>query len=444
MLKYETEKKGGNLNVKKWLTLFIILCSLIITGCETDKIPAKTNEETDVNKTEVQESNTDEPVNNTIISTKEKNQAEENTNKISNSESEMKQDDVYENLSVHFIDVGQADATLFEYTSNEEDYNVLFDTGNWNRNDVKAYLNSQGIDSLDVIIGSHPHADHIGQMELLLEDIDIDEVWMSGDTTTSQTFARVLNAIESSDVEYDEPRAGDVFDMGPLTIEFFNPDRLSDDLHEGSLSAKFSYGEVSFLLTGDAETQTEQAMIDRGYDLQADVLQLGHHGSDTSTTSAFLAEVSPTKAVISAGENNSYGHPHESVIERVLEADVTLYNTIQHGTIIMRTDGQEIEVYTENGSSISPTVSGSQKDSELSHSKPVISSDDVPETDDCIDINEAPVIELEDIIHIGQARAKELITLRSFSSIEEMDKISGIAAGRLSDIISEGKACVGG
>ncbi|WP_054636938.1 MBL fold metallo-hydrolase [Thalassobacillus sp. C254] len=129
------------------------------------------------------------------------------------------------------MDVGQADATLFEYGYDGEDYTILFDAGNWNQNNVVDYLHSQDIESLDVMMLSHPHADHIGQADTILDQFTVEEVWMSGDTHTSQTFERVMDAIDESDVAYEEPRAGEVYDVGPLAIETVNPD--------SSLQSKF-------------------------------------------------------------------------------------------------------------------------------------------------------------------------------------------------------------
>ncbi|GAE36661.1 MBL fold metallo-hydrolase [Halalkalibacter akibai] len=362
---------------------------------------------------------------------------------------ENPRDGPLEGLKVHFIDVGQADATLFEFSHDGEDFRILFDAGNWNRNDVLNYLNTHRISHIDILIGSHPHADHIGQMDQILNEIDVTEVWMSGDTTTSQAFQRVLDAIESSGVSYHEPRAGEIFDVGPLEIQILNPDRLTGDVHEGSIAAKFTYGETSFILTGDAETQTERAMLSRGFDLEADVLQLGHHGSSTSTIPEFLAAVNPAIAIVSAGENNQYGHPHDEVINRVIEAGIDVYGTYVHGTIIIKSDGQSLTVLTKEDGTLSPSSSGSSPPSSTSTNSTsesiAGSSSSLEKTTsnaNCVDINSASDSELQEITHIGPARAEELIQLRPFNSLDDMSRISGIAAGRLADIKEEGLACV--
>ncbi len=340
----------------------------------------------------------------------------------------------FEGLRVHFINVGQADATLFEYTAEGEDYRILFDAGHWQEKNLLEYLQVKEIEHIDIMIGSHPHADHIGQMDIILEAIDVNEVWMSGDILSSQTFLNVIDAIEASEVDYHEPRAGEVYDVGPLEVKVLNPDQITGDVHEGSISILFTYGQTSFLLTGDAEEKTEQAMIDLGYHLGADVLKLGHHGSSTSTIPAFLQAVNPSVAVVSAGIDNDYGHPHKEVVDRVIETGIELYATYEHGTIIIESDGETLQIVTEQDGDIE-----SSNEPVFKEEEPII--DDVVESN-CIDLNEASVEVLEEISHIGEERARTLLELRPFESIEELVRIEGIGEGRLADIIEEGLACV--
>ncbi|MCE7792914.1 MBL fold metallo-hydrolase [Salipaludibacillus sp. CUR1] len=412
---------------------------------EAEESASETNEAADENEETNEETNETNSAENDSESGN--NNPSENDN---NNTEESEEFTELEELAVHFIDVGQADATLFKYSYEGERYKVLFDTGNWNRNDVANYLNDQGISSIDIMIGSHPHADHIGQMDTIINEFDVSEVWMSGDTTTSQTFQRVMDAIEESDADYYEPRTGDIFDVGPLEITIINPDSLTGDVHEGSISAVFKYGETSFILTGDAEEQTEQAMVDRGFDLDSDVLQVGHHGSSTSTIQPFLDAVAPDIAIISAGENNQYGHPHDEVVERILTADVDLYGTYVHGTIIVESDGESLNVLTKEDGTVTPPSTGQTAPSDSANDSETNAENETTETEEesseptdgaCIDINSASQSELEEIIHIGPARAEELIDLRPFGSLDDLTRVSGIAEGRLTDIKDEGKAC---
>lgn len=225
------------------------------------------------------------------------NASEENDNNAAGEEEQNgnSQPQAEGELEVHFIDVGQGDATLFK----GPDFTILVDAGRHDRNDVVPYLESQEIETLDLLIGTHPHADHIGQMDRVIEAFEVEEVWMSGDEHTTQTFERVLDAILDSDAGYYEPRAGEDFTIGSSVVEVVSPDSLTGDFHEGSLSFRVVYGDVSFLFTGDAESQTEREMIESDHDLTADIFQLGHHGSSTSNTRDFLHAVDPEIAIYS-------------------------------------------------------------------------------------------------------------------------------------------------
>ncbi|GGK35699.1 hypothetical protein GCM10010965_30830 [Caldalkalibacillus thermarum] len=313
----------------------------------------------------------------------------------------------------HFIDVGQGDATLLQ----GPDFTVLIDAGRHDRNDVVPYLQSVGVESIDLLVLTHPHADHIGQADKVLNTFEVTEVWMSGDEHTSLTFERVIDAIAESGANYNEPRAGEVYEIGSLTIEVVNPDELTGDFHEGSISLRAIYGDIKFLFTGDAEAQTEKAMIERGHDLKAHIFQAGHHGSSTSNTQEFLEAVQPEIIIYSAGKDNPYGHPHKEVVQRILDMGIALYGTDVHGTVIVETDGKTYEINTEVGGEIEIPV-------------------------ECIDINSASFEELQQIVHIGPERAQQIIELRPFYSLDDLLRVDGIGPSRLQDIKDQGLACV--
>lgn len=332
-------------------------------------------------------------------------------------------------LIVHYIDVGQADATLFEYSSDGIDYRILIDAGNWNRTDVLDYLDKNNITHLDILIGTHPHADHIGQIDQILMTLDVGEVWMSGEMVASDTFSRVLDALESTGVSYHEPRAGDNYDIGPLILEIVNPEKRTGDVHKSSISLRAVYGDVTFMFTGDAEHETENEIINNNLEVESTFLQLGHHGSNTSTSSEFLKAINPEVAIYSAGSGNSYGHPHQEVIDRVLSNDIALYGTDIHGTIIVRTNGTNYDITSE-------------RTSQIEHKqKQTNTTDNITA---CINLNQASLTEIEQIIHIGENRAANVIELRPIESLDELTKINGIGPARLADILEENKACIGG
>lgn len=318
-------------------------------------------------------------------------------------------------LVAHFIDVGQGDATLFEF----DGYTVLIDTGNWNGEETVQYLEAQGVEKLDIVVGTHPDADHIGQLDQVLEQFETGEVWMSGNASTSDVFIRALEAIEANEVDYYEPRAGETFDVGKMEIEVLHPEEVTGQANEESISLKLAYGNVRFIMTGDAGVNEEQEMIGRGADLDAEILHLGHHGSNTSTSNAFLKAVSPEVAIYSAGLDNSYGHPHAEVLAAVENAGAEVYGTDVNGTIRVETDGTSYKIVEKQKG---VPVEGKNR---------------------CIDINIASSAELQEIDGIGPAFAEDIIAARPFESLDELDEIKGIGQGTIDAINEQGLACIG-
>ncbi len=325
-------------------------------------------------------------------------------------------------LKAHFIDVGQADATLLQFQDDDEEVNVLIDTGDWTRTDTVAYLHSKNIEAIDIIAISHPHADHIGQLDKIITEFDVTEVWMNGETVTSDVFVKSLDAIETHGVDYYEPKVGEIFDIGSLQIEVLHPQALTGSLNNNSLVLRATYGDVTFLFTGDAEQQAERDMLSGGVNLKSTILHMGHHGSKTSSTPDFLEAVNPEIGIYSAGTGNSYGHPDPEVLGLAKKRNLPVYGTDTHGTIIVETDGESYHVLTnEQGTLPNETTKNA-----------------------CVDINKATADELQRIIHIGKALAPQLIQLRPFHSLDELVKINGIGPARLDDIKAEGLACLGG
>jgi competence protein ComEC len=249
-------------------------------------------------------------------------------------------------LVVRVLDVGQGDAMLLTHP----EVTLLIDTGRFDRSDVVPLLRRHGVTAIDVLVITHPHADHIGQFDRVMEAFPVAEVWWSGAVATTRTFERALAALEASDARYEEPRGGQVTTVGPLRIEVLHPgsgDSLRG-LNDASISLRITYGAFRLITTGDAERAAEAQMVARWSDrLAADVLRLGHHGSSTSTTPAFLDAVSPSVAIYSAGAGNSYGHPHPEVVERITGRGIVLHGTDRDGTVTIETDGITFEVRTE-------------------------------------------------------------------------------------------------
>lgn len=330
-------------------------------------------------------------------------------------------------LVVHFIDVGQGDATLIQGPQ----VAILIDAGRHDRNDVVPYLKQQGVTRLDLVIITHPHADHLGQLPQVMRAFEVQEVWMSGEAHPTRSFERALDAVLESEAGYHEPRAGESLELGPIRLQVLNPEALTGDLHEGSLSVRIVHDQVAFVFTGDAEAHTEEAMLRRGWPVQAAVLHLGHHGSRTSSSPAFVEAVAPRIAVYSAGQGNSYGHPHPEVIQRLRAMGIDVYGTDVHGTIRIVSDGKEFQVLPSRPL---PPVTGATG----SNGERLVGCEPGQ-----LDVNTAAEEELLRIVHIGPARARAIVAMRPLADLGQLAEIRGIGPARFQDILSQGLACVG-
>lgn len=251
-------------------------------------------------------------------------------------------------LKVHYIDVGQADGILIE---NNGQF-MLIDAGNNADADlVVNYLKSKGVSKLDYVIATHPHEDHIGGMDNVINTFSIGKIIMPNAVTTTKTYEDVLNAISNKGLKITAPKTGDKYTLGGASFTILAPNAAGyDNLNNYSVVIKLTYINNSFLFAGDAETISENEMINKGLDLKADVLKLGHHGSNTSTSQAFLDKVNPKYAVVSVGKDNSYGHPHKTVMDRLKAKGIKLYRTDESGTIVATTDGNIISFNVSEGS----------------------------------------------------------------------------------------------
>ena len=242
-------------------------------------------------------------------------------------------------LRVDFLNVGQADCALL---STKGHYMVIDGGNNGDADTILSYLEGQGVEKLDAVVGTHPHEDHIGSLDAIINHFDVDAVYMPKIMHTSKTSEDVLDAVANKGLKIKSPSPGDTIDFNGLEIEVLGPQREYKDFNNNSIVLKVNAGETAFLFTGDAEETAEKDILQAGYDLQADVLKVGHHGSSTSSSQAFLQAVKPKYAVISVGVGNSYHHPEEEALQRLQSIGAEIYRTDLQGNIVCTTDGKNI------------------------------------------------------------------------------------------------------
>ena len=258
-----------------------------------------------------------------------------------------KSSDLIDGASVIFVDVGQGDCEIIRLADGR---NILIDAGTDEGEDkLVRKIKDYGIKKFDIVIATHPHEDHIGGMDEVIDSFDIGCVYMPDVVTTTKTFENLLDSIENKNVKVNKAKAGVfVIDEENISMVFVAPNSDKyEDLNNYSAVLKFTYGECSFLFTGDAEKLSENEMLEASTDLSARVLKVGHHGSSTSSGKKFIKEVNPDYAIIEVGEDNEYGHPHKETTKALKNTKV--YRTDLHGDITAVCDGVNIKITTQDG-----------------------------------------------------------------------------------------------
>ncbi len=258
-------------------------------------------------------------------------------------------------MKVHFLDVGQGDSIFIELP---DDKTMLIDASEREYADkITTYIYSCGYNSLDYVVATHPHSDHIGGMADVIGSFSVGNVILSPATHTTKTYTNMLTAIDQSGAKVTLGTVGtEIFSDGDLSAVVIAP--VTEDysnLNNSSVMIMLTYGEKKFLFTGDAEEEEERTVT---ADVKCDVLKVGHHGSSTSTGNAFLTAASPEYAVISCGTDNSYGHPHTETIDKLQKAGINIYRTDLQGDIVMTCDGKNITV------NVSPSNDGGASSAE--------------------------------------------------------------------------------
>ncbi|MBR6728642.1 MAG: MBL fold metallo-hydrolase [Clostridia bacterium] len=246
------------------------------------------------------------------------------------------------NLCVSFLDVGQGDSTFIELPDGKT---ALIDAGEAEyAESIIDYIKNRGYKKLDYIICTHPHADHIGGMHAVIEAFSVGEVYMPKVSHTSRAYERLLEAVKAKGLSVHAARAGvEIANQDGINMQFVAPcDDSYEELNDFSAVLHVTYGSTAFLFTGDAESLSENEMLTSGAKLQADVLKVGHHGSNSSSQKRFLQAVRPEWAVISAGADNDYGHPSEKVLTRLRATGAEIVRTDEAGTVIFISDGHTV------------------------------------------------------------------------------------------------------
>lgn len=251
-------------------------------------------------------------------------------------------------LKVNFIDVGQADSVLLQ----QGDKFMLIDAGNnGDAQIVKDYLTSQGVKELQYFIGTHKDEDHIGGADAIINSFKVGKVYFPKQEATTQTYKDFVTAVKNKGLSLTVPKVGEQFKLGEATVTVLAPNSSKyEDSNDFSIVVKVTLGSTNFLLTGDAEALSEKELVASGKDLSATVLKVGHHGSLTSTSQAFLNKVNPKFAVISAGTGNKYGHPAQETMDKLKAKGVKVFRTDEQKTIIATSNGKDIEFNVKPGS----------------------------------------------------------------------------------------------
>ena len=275
-------------------------------------------------------------------------------------------------LNVHFLDVGQGDAVLISC----DDAYMLIDAGDNDKGTlVQNYLNKQGVEHLDYIIGTHPDADHIGGMDVILYKFDCGTVMMPEVTNDTATYRDVIDTMKEKSYQNTAPVVGDSYSLGSAQFTILGPTDTYEDTNNNSIVLLLTHGDNNFLFVGDAEEKAEEDILAEGVSVKADVLKVGHHGSRTASSEAFLQEVEPTYAVISCGQDNSYGHPHAETLNTLRSMGVKVFRTDEQGTVTATSDGHEISwncapsTTWKAGENVQSSTGTDQKKSNTANSK---------------------------------------------------------------------------
>ena len=243
-------------------------------------------------------------------------------------------------MEVHFIDVGQGDATLIK----ADGHAMLIDSGeNDQGTAVQLYLKKQRVEQLDYLVLTHTDSDHIGGADVIISKFDIGQIFLSDFKKDNQTYRELMDSMRYRHMTFSTPEVGAEYELGGAVVSIIAPNNTYEDPNTSSLALIVDYGENSFLFSGDCEEEAEQDILANGMNLDIDVYQAGHHGSKSSSAEEFLDAMSPEYAVISCAEKNSYGHPHARTLNHLRARNIKVFRTDEQGSIVAYCDGKKIK-----------------------------------------------------------------------------------------------------
>ncbi len=250
-------------------------------------------------------------------------------------------------VQIHVIDVGQADSILIRSGNG----NILIDAGtNDSEADLKAYLDACKVKTIDYLICTHPHYDHIGGADMIIDRYEVRTVLMSETDEDSLMLDILLDCIEENKISIETPKLGKEYTLGEMSFRILAPLKNSDDENDMSLVVKLTHGDMDFIFMGDASSPTERLLLERytEAELDCEFLKVGHHGAETASSAEFLSAVSPEIAAISCGEYNDYGHPRGEVLDRIADSGCeTVLRTDKMGTVVVSSDGKSLTVISK-------------------------------------------------------------------------------------------------
>ncbi|GIW23414.1 MAG: hypothetical protein KatS3mg068_2421 [Candidatus Sericytochromatia bacterium] len=321
-------------------------------------------------------------------------------------------------LVVSFIDINQGDSVLIQLPNNQ---NILIDGGDKEYSKyLEKFLKDRKIKQIDIMIITHPHIDHYGGLLNIAKKFEIKHVLDSGAKTNAITYLELLKILNSKKVKFSIARRGDKFSFeNNLSLEILSPKEpllknTRSDINNSSIVAKLRYNNVSFLFTGDIENEIEEQLLRDNINISSDILKIAHHGSRHSSSEEFLKKVNPSIAIISCGLNNSYGHPHKQLLNRLNRLKIQYYRTDLNGDIIITSDGYKYY------------VSFSKNDTKYYQE----------EQSKILNINTASLEELISLPGIGKKTAKNIINNRPYYHINDLLKVKGINKNKL-EILSK-------